>query len=122
MFFALQLLADAAGDQPQAQPAGSIIPMLAIGMVFVLFYFFMIRGPMKRQEQERQSLLAGLKKNDEVVTSGGVIGVVANISDGDEVTLKVDESSNVRMRVLKSSILRNLSKEKLAKEQKEVKA
>src|SRR5260370_20349578 len=117
MLFGVQLLADAAGDQTPAPPTGSsIIPMLGIGVVFVLFYIFMIRGPMKRQEQERQSLLVGLKKNDEVVTSGGVIGVVANISDNDEVTLKVDERSNVPLLVIKSSIPRKLSKEKTDKE------
>ena len=122
MFGALQLLADAAGDQTPAQPGSGLLPLMSIGIIFVLFYVFMIRGPMKRQEQDRQSLLGNLKKNDEVVTSGGLIGIVANISDDDEVTLKVDESSNVRIRVLKSGILRNLSREKLAKEQKETKS
>ncbi len=119
MFIAFQLLANGAGEQTPAPPGSSILPLVAIGVVFVLFYVFMIRGPMKRQEQERQSLLSNVKKNDEVVTSGGIIGIVANISDKeDEVTLKVDESSNVRVRVLKSSILRNLSRERMAKEEK----
>jgi preprotein translocase subunit YajC len=122
MFVAFQMLAEAAADQTQGQQGSGLITMMTMGLLLVLFYVFMVRAPMKRQEQERQSLWSNLKKNDEVVTSGGLIGVVANISDNDEITLKVDESSNVRMRVLKSSILRNLSKEKLAKEQKETKA
>src|SRR5262249_51846413 len=123
MFFALQLLADGAGEPTQAQPGGGLLPLLAIGFIFVLFYIFMVRAPMKRQEQERQALLSNVKKNDEVVTSGGIIGIVANVSDKeDEITLKVDESSNVRVRVRKSSTLRNLSRERLAREEKAAKA
>jgi preprotein translocase subunit YajC len=117
------LLAQGGGAPDPNAPAAtgqSLIPLATIGILFVLFYFFMIRGPMKRQEQERQALFSSLKKNDKVVTSGGIIGIVAAIEEKeDEVTLKVDESSNVRLRVLKSSILRNLSREKPAKEQKE---
>jgi preprotein translocase subunit YajC len=121
MFLALQLLADGGTEPPQAQP--SMLPlMLALAGIMILYYFFMARPVSKRQEQERQALFANLKKNDEVVTTGGIIGIVANVSDKeDEVTLKVDESSNVRVRVLKSSILRNLSKERLAKEEKAAK-
>jgi len=85
----------------------------------VLFWFFMIR-PMKRQEQERKALLSALKKNDKVVTSGGIIGIVASVKEKeDEVMLKVDESSNVRLRVTRSSIVRIVGGEEAAKEQKE---
>jgi preprotein translocase subunit YajC len=120
MLFALQvLLAQAAENgagQQQAPPAGNflvtIAPFLAIGL---LAWFFLIR-PMKRQEHERQALLNSLKKNDRVVTSGGIIGIVANIKD-DEVTLKVDESSNVRLRVTRSSVVKILGGEEPAKEQ-----
>jgi preprotein translocase subunit YajC len=107
-------LAEAASD-PQAQ--GNILftlfPFLIIGL---LGWFLMIR-PMKRQEQERQTLLSALKKNDKVVTSGGVIGIVAAIKEKeDEVTLKVDESSNVRLRVTKGSIVRILGGDEANKE------
>ena len=65
MLFALQLfLAQAASDQQGgANPLLTFAPLI---IIFILFYFFMIRGPMKRQEQERQSLLSALKKNDKV--------------------------------------------------------
>jgi preprotein translocase subunit YajC len=124
MLFVPQLMAEAPADPTQGQPGGSpLLTMLTIGMLFAFVYLFLMRPPAKRQEQERKALLANLKKNDEVVTVSGIIGVVANVSDKeDEVTLKVDESSNVRMRVLKSSIARNLSREKQAKEQKESKS
>jgi preprotein translocase subunit YajC len=119
MIATLLLLADQpAGPDGSggASPFGLLIPMLAVG---ILFWFFMIR-PMKRQEQERQALLTALKKNDRVVTSGGIIGIVASIKEKeDEVTLKVDESANVRLRVTRGSIVRILGGDDAAKEQKE---
>jgi preprotein translocase subunit YajC len=121
MLFVFHLFAQQATDQPKG-PSGSpfdptfLLPILAIG---VLFYFLMIR-PQRRQEKERQALLSALKKNDKVVTSGGIIGIVASVNEKqDEVTLKVDESSNVRLKVTKSSIARVLTPEAPAKEQKE---
>ena len=118
MLCSLLLLAQ--GDNTPASPPGNtlitLFPLLIIG---VLGYFLMIR-PMKRQEHQRQALLSALKKNDRVVTSGGIIGIVASIKEKeDEVTLKVDESSNVRLRVTKSSIARILGGEEAGKEQKE---
>ena len=56
--------------------------------------------------KEKEDLFTKLKKNDEVLTAAGIIGIVAMIKDNDEVVLKVDESSNVRLRVTRSSITR----------------
>ena len=110
----LLLLAEAATDpQGQGSLLFTLFPFLIIGL---LGWFLMIR-PMKRQEHERQALLAALKKNDKVVTSGGIIGIVAAIKEKeDEVTLKVDESSNVRLRVTKGSIVRILGGDEPSKE------
>ena len=59
--------------------------------------------------------MAGMKKNDEVVTASGIIGIVAIIKENeDEVTLKIDD--NARIRVLKSSIVRIKKKEEPAKD------
>jgi len=118
MLFALQLLAQAAdGGQAQPSPTGGLWSFAPLIIIFILFYFFMIRAPMKRQEQERKNLYSTLKKNDKVVTSAGIIGIVASIKENeDEVMLKVDESSNVRLRVLKSSIQRILSGDETPKD------
>lgn len=89
-----------------------LVPFL---LIFGLFYFLVILPSRRRERQQRDQLFGALKKNDEVLTSAGIIGTVANIKD-DEVTLKVDESSNVRIRVLKSSIVKIMS----AKEGKDV--
>ena len=73
--------------------------------LMILFFFVVILPAQRRQRREAENIMASLKKNDEVVTSSGIIGIVWNIKEGgDEVTLKIDD--NARIRVLKSSIAR----------------
>ena len=85
-----------------------ILPFLAIGL---LFYFMLIR-PQRREQAKRQDMLANVKKNDRVVTIGGVYGVVMNVHrEADEVTLKVDETTNTKLRVTVSSIARIIGDE-----------
>ncbi len=82
--------------------SGIILP---VGVV-VLFYAIFL-APERRRKAEETKLMAGLKKNDRVVTIGGIHGTVANVtSDSDIVTLKVDESSGTRIRVNRSAIAR----------------
>ena len=77
----------------------------------MLFYFLMIR-PQRREQSRRVQMLGGVKKNDRVVTIGGVYGVVANVNrEADEVTLKVDETTNTKLRITLSSIARVLGDE-----------
>jgi preprotein translocase subunit YajC len=76
-------------------------PLIAIG---IIFYILLLR-PQRREQASRDAMLAAIKKNDRVLTIGGVIGSVANISpDGQEVTLKVDD--NTRVKFIRSSIQR----------------
>jgi preprotein translocase subunit YajC len=111
MLYALMLLAE---GEP-GNPLWTFAPLI---IIFVLFYLLLIRPAQKRERLQRMALLANLKKNDKVLTSGGIIGMVALVNDKeDEVILKVDESSNVRLRVLKSSIIKNYTSEEAAKEQ-----
>jgi preprotein translocase subunit YajC len=108
----LQLLAD--DPAPQGSLASLLFPLLAM---VVLFYFLLIR-PQRRQQQERMALIGGLKKNDKVLTSAGIIGTVVHINDKeDQVALRIDDNANVRLRVLKSTIVRILTGEEAAKDQ-----
>jgi preprotein translocase subunit YajC len=116
MLFALHFLVGQ-GDAPAGQQSSALITFLPFILIAVVFYLLLMR-PMRKQQKEQQAMLGALKKNDKVITSGGMIGKVAEIKD-DEVALKVDESSNVRIRVTKSSIARVLRDSEPAKEQKE---
>jgi preprotein translocase subunit YajC len=121
MWHQLLLLAN---DPPAAEPAPGggrtgweFLPM--IGAIAILFYFTMIR-PMRRQEKEQQTLLGSLKKGDKVLTRGGILGTIVAVSETEnEVTVKVDE--NVRLKLVKEGVLRNLSAEEAAKQPKEAK-
>ncbi|MFH1837601.1 MAG: preprotein translocase subunit YajC [Candidatus Omnitrophota bacterium] len=77
-----------------------IMGFMPIILIFVIFYFLLIR-PQKKQQKEHGEMLNALKKNDEVVTSGGIYGTIVNIQD-DVITLRVDD--NTRVKVQKSSI------------------
>lgn len=76
-----------------------------------LFYFLMIR-PQQKERAQRQSMLDALKKNDRVVTIGGIYGVVMNVHrEADEVTIKVDEANNTKLRVTFGAIARITAEE-----------
>src|SRR5687767_13408908 len=111
MLSALILFAQAAQDEVvKKDPTGGIgggifenpiVPMLVI---MVVFFFLIILPAQRREKKQRETIMSNLKKNDEVVTSAGIIGIVAFIKENaDEVTLKIDD--NARMRVLRSSIV-----------------
>jgi len=74
-----------------------MVPLL---LVFAVFYFLLIR-PQQRKQREHRAMLANLKRNDEVITSGGLYGTVVQISD-QVVTLEI--APNVRVRVVKEQI------------------
>jgi len=111
----------------QAAPGGSsgLMQMAPLVLIFVVFYVLVIR-PQSKKAKEVQNMLKELKKGDDVVTQGGVIGRITGIKDGgDEVTLQVQEG--VRLRILRSSItgLRKAAEkpaEKSSESPKDVKA
>ena len=80
-----------------------------LGLMLVVFYFLLFRGPRKKQQEHKQ-MVQSLSKNDKVRTIGGIIGTVVNIK-GDEITLKVDESTNTKITIVASAIGKNMSKE-----------
>jgi preprotein translocase subunit YajC len=84
-------------------------PLLMIGLMLVVMYLFLFRGPRKKQQQHKQ-MVQSLQKNDRIRTIGGIIGTVVDIKD-DEITLKVDESNNTKIKIAPSAIGKNLSKD-----------
>jgi preprotein translocase subunit YajC len=85
------------GAQQQPNLMGMAMPFL---IMLGIMYFLMIR-PQQKRMKEHQSLMSGLKKGDQVVTSAGIFGT---ISDLDEKTVMLDVSKNVSMKVLKSQV------------------
>ena len=87
---------------PQAAGPSPIAMLFPFAMMFLIFYLLVFR-PQSQMRKTHEQMLKGLKKHDEVVTSGGVFGTVMNVK-ADTVTLRVDE--NVRLEVEKSAITR----------------
>jgi len=73
---------------------------MPIILIFVIFYFLLIR-PQKKAQSEHKKMIDSLKKNDEVITSGGIHGTITNVKEH-SVTMKVDD--NVKIEVQKNSI------------------
>jgi preprotein translocase subunit YajC len=115
MLYAILLLAQEAAQQQQQNPEKPWWTMLVwILPILVLFWLLLLR-PAQTQEKQRQSMIANMKKNDEVLTIAGLYGSVVSVSDTkDEVVLKIDD--NTRIRVTKASIARNVTQEEAARE------
>ena len=103
---------DANAPPGETRPPGGLLssPLILIGLMFILMYFILFRGPRKKQQQHKQ-MVQSLKKNDRVRTIGGIVGTVVDVKD-DEITLKVDESNNTKIKVAPSAIGKNLSTDK----------
>ncbi len=115
MIDSLILFAD--DQQKQVQPEKSIWEngIFLLPILFFLFYFVVLLPQQRRQKREQEALFTGLKKNDKVETSAGIIGVIAHVDEtNDEVTLKIDE--NARMKIRKSAIVRILKPKEESKD------
>ncbi len=100
---------NATGGTPGGRGTFGSYNLIFLGLMFVLMYMILFRGPRKKQQQHKQ-MVQSLAKNDKVRTIGGIIGTIVDIKD-DEITLKVDESNNTKIKVLPSAIGKNVTKE-----------
>ena len=80
-----------------ASGIGQFIPLI---LIFVIFYFFLIR-PQQKRVKEHKVMTQTLKRGDEVITSGGIIGTVERIIDGDKAEISITD--NVKVEVIKST-------------------
>jgi preprotein translocase subunit YajC len=85
----------------------ALVQFLPLILIFVVFYFLLIR-PQQRKAKEHRAMLDALRRGDRVVTGGGIIGNVVRVDTPEEVT--VDIADGVRVRVLRSTITSVLAK------------
>ena len=85
----------------------ALIQFLPLVLIFVVFYFLLIR-PQQRKAKDQKTMLDALRRGDRVVTGGGIIGTVARVDNPEEVV--VDIAENVRVRVVRSTITTVLAK------------
>ena len=72
---------------------GQFIPLI---LIFVIFYFFLIR-PQQKKVKEHKLMVENLKRGDQVITSGGIIGTVEKVMENDKVEILISENVSVQM-------------------------
>lgn len=104
----------------QGSPGGGLIGLLPFVLIFVIFYFLLIRPQQKRQrqaQQEREAVLKALKPGDKVVTTGGIYGTIVAVRDKDD-TVQLRIAQSVSIEAERSAIARLQSAEKEAEASK----
>ena len=81
---------------------GQFIPLI---LIFVIFYFFLIR-PQQKKVKEHKIMVANLKRGDKVVTSGGIVGTVERVMENDKAEIQISE--NVKVEIVKSTGIQGL--------------
>jgi len=81
---------------------GQFIPLI---LIFVIFYFFLIR-PQQKKVKEHKAMVESLKRGDKVVTSGGIVGRVERIIDNDKVEVEISE--NVKVEIVRTTGIQSL--------------
>ena len=85
------------------------IPLI---LIFVIFYFFLIR-PQQKRVKEHKAMVQSLKRGDEIITSGGIIGTIDRVMEDDRIEVIIGE--NVKVQVIKTTITSLLKKEEVKK-------
>ena len=85
---------------PDAGTTGTLLQFVPILIIFAIFYFLLI-APARKRQKALQALISNLKKGDQVVTTGGLLGEISSVKD-DSIVLKL--ADNVRVRVTRAAI------------------
>ena len=83
----------------------SFIPLI---LIFVIFYFFLIR-PQQKKAKEHKQMVEALRRNDQVLTQSGIFGKVTKVKDGDE-EIEIEIAKDVKIRLLRSAVAQVVSK------------
>ena len=85
------------------------IPLI---LIFIIFYFFLIR-PQQKRVKDHKNMVEALKRGDEVITSGGIIGTVERVMEDDRIEVLIGE--NTKVQIIRSTITSLLQKEEIKK-------
>jgi preprotein translocase subunit YajC len=91
------------------QGISQFIPLI---LIFIIFYFFLIR-PQQKRVKDHKIMVDALKRGDEIITSGGIIGTVERVMEDDRIEVLIDE--NTKVQIIRSTVTSLLKKEEVKK-------
>ena len=91
------------------QGISQFIPLI---LIFIIFYFFLIR-PQQKRVKDHKAMVESLKRGDEIITSGGILGKVDRIMEDDRAEVIIGD--NVKVQIIRSTITSLLKKEEIKK-------
>jgi|TARA_B100001063_G_scaffold161191_1_gene150469 preprotein translocase subunit YajC len=91
------------------QGIAQFIPLI---LIFIIFYFFLIR-PQQKRVKDHKAMVESLKRGDEVITSGGIIGIVDRVMEDDRIEVTISE--NTKVQIIRSTVTSLLKKEEVKK-------
>ena len=91
------------------QGIAQFIPLI---LIFVIFYFFLIR-PQQKRVKDHKVMVQSLKRGDEIITAGGILGTVERVMEDDRIEVIIGE--NIKVQIIKSTITSLLKKEEIKK-------
>ena len=91
------------------QGIAQFIPLI---LIFIIFYFFLIR-PQQKRVKDHKAMVESLKRGDEIITSGGIIGIIDRVMEDDRIEVNIGD--NVKVQIIKSTITSLLKKEEVKK-------
>ena len=91
------------------QGISQFIPLI---LIFIIFYFFLIR-PQQKRVKDHKFMVESLKRGDEVITSGGIIGKVERVMEDDRIEVLIGD--NTKVQIIRSTITSLLKKEEIKK-------
>src|SRR5213083_3733960 len=103
----LMLISPAYAQGTGLMDQSALVQFLPLVIIFIVFYFLLIR-PQQKKQKDHRTMLDALRRGDRVVTGGGIVGTVSKVVSPEEV--EVDIAQNVRVRIVRSTISSVLSK------------
>jgi preprotein translocase subunit YajC len=91
------------GTSPQTESSGNILSLLFPFILILGIMYIFLFLPQKRRDKQHRAMLSELKKNDHVVTAGGLHGIVMSVKEG-AVVLKIDDAKDIKVTVNTGSI------------------
>ena len=91
------------------QGIAQFIPLI---LIFVIFYFFLIR-PQQKRVKDHKAMVESLKRGDEIITSGGIIGTIERVMEDDRIEVNI--GGDVKVQIIRSTITSLLKKEEIKK-------